>query len=187
MAAWKNYTRKNFLGRVARHAAAMAMKMAAATISISHVLYLSTWFFFKCSVLVKWAFPIRECKFSAGLPPSDGTYGERPSCGPRSISLFEFQFSMVEMNCCITLGDRPNERIVLSNGDCNKTVLEMKTHLLQCTKWFVLRNLLTSFLRAEYRDLLKGLYVVARSLSLLLLTCSAWPYLGLAQQDFHTF
>ena len=29
-----------------------------------------------------------------------------------------------------------------------------------------------------YKDRLKGLYVVARSLLLLLLTCSAWPWLG---------
>ena len=29
-----------------------------------------------------------------------------------------------------------------------------------------------------YRDRLKGLYVVARSLLLLLLSCSAWPCLG---------
>ena len=29
-----------------------------------------------------------------------------------------------------------------------------------------------------YRDRLKGLYVVARSLFLLYLTCSAWPCLG---------
>ena len=29
-----------------------------------------------------------------------------------------------------------------------------------------------------YRDRLKGLYVVARSLFLLLLSCSAWPCLG---------
>ena len=33
-------------------------------------------------------------------------------------------------------------------------------------------------LAEEYRDRLKGLYVVARSLILLLLTCSAWPCLG---------
>ena len=32
--------------------------------------------------------------------------------------------------------------------------------------------------RVQYRDRLKGLYVVARSLLLLLLTCSAWPCLG---------
>ena len=33
-------------------------------------------------------------------------------------------------------------------------------------------------LKCLYRDRLKGLYVVARSLLLLLLTCSAWPCLG---------
>ena len=32
--------------------------------------------------------------------------------------------------------------------------------------------------RPLYRDRLKGLYVVARSLFLLLLTCSAWLWLG---------
>ena len=39
----------------------------------------------------------------------------------------------------------------------------------------------------NYRDQLKCLYVVARSLLLLLLTCSAWLWLGPAQQDLHTF
>ena len=38
-----------------------------------------------------------------------------------------------------------------------------------------------------YRDELKGLYVVARSLFLLLRTCSALPCLGPAWQDLHTF
>ena len=38
-----------------------------------------------------------------------------------------------------------------------------------------------------YRDRLKCLYVVARSLFLLLLTYSAWSYLGPVQQDLHFF
>ena len=41
--------------------------------------------------------------------------------------------------------------------------------------------------KQKYRDLQKGLYVVARILFLLLPNCSAWPCLGPAQQDLHTF
>ena len=38
-----------------------------------------------------------------------------------------------------------------------------------------------------YREVNKGLYVVARNFFLLLLNCSAWPCLGPAQQDMQTF
>ena len=38
-----------------------------------------------------------------------------------------------------------------------------------------------------YRGSLKGVYVVARIFFLLLLNCSAWPCLGPAQQDLHTY
>ena len=44
----------------------------------------------------------------------------------------------------------------------------------------------TTEMQSIYRDRLKCLYVVARSLILLLLTCSAWLWLGPAYQDFTT-
>ena len=42
-------------------------------------------------------------------------------------------------------------------------------------------------LKVKYRDRLKGLYVVAKNVFLLLLNCSTWPCLGPAYQDLQTF
>ena len=52
---------------------------------------------------------------------------------------------------------------------------------------FALRRFLLMGEFYIYRDRLKGLYVVGRSLFLLLLHCSAWPCLGPAKQDLLTF